>query len=192
MSGFSFGSARRALCALLVGMMVFGMVLSENAGAAEPSSVAAPGYSSGASGKVSSASQAPQLKAVHTSELLDELAAAHGKVILVNFFAAFCGPCRREIPDLMRMRKEIPEEDLVIIGVAIDEDVREADAFVRKMKISEAYPVYYGGEELARAYRIDAIPFNVIYNREGRIEASEAGYVPSAEMKQFLMSLIRR
>ena len=132
------------------------------------------------------------LKPVHTYELLDELAANHGKVILVNFFAAFCGPCRREIPELIKMRKEIPEEELLIIGVAIDENIREADSFVKSMGMLGAYPVYYGGEELARAYRIDAIPFNVIYNRDGHIEVSEAGYVPAPEMKQFLMSLIRR
>ena len=136
--------------------------------------------------------KAVQIKPVHTYELLDELAANHGKVILVNFFAAFCGPCRREIPELMQMRKEIPAEDLLIIGIAIDQNIREADSFVKSMGMMGAYPVYYGGEELARAYRIDAIPFNVIYNRDGHIEASEAGYVPGPEMKQFLMSLIRR
>ena len=136
--------------------------------------------------------KAPQLKPVHTYELLDELAANHGKVILVNFFAAFCGPCRKEIPELMKMRTEIPEEDLLIIGIAIDQNIREADSFVKSMGMMGAYPVYYGGEELARAYRIDAIPFNVIYNRDGHIEASEAGYVPGPEMKKFLMSLIRR
>ena len=130
-----------------------------------------------------------QIKPVHTYELLDELAANHGKV---NFFAAFCGPCRKEIPELMKMRTEIPEEDLLIIGIAIDQNIREADSFVKSMGMLGAYPVYYGGEELARAYRIDAIPFNVIYNRDGHIEASEAGYVPGPEMKQFLMSLIRR
>lgn len=133
-----------------------------------------------------------QLKSVHTYELLDELAANHGKVILVNFFAAFCGPCRKEIPELVKMRKEIPVEDLIIIGIAIDENIREADSFVKSMGMLEAYPVYYGGEELARSYRIDAIPFNVIYNRDGHIEVSEAGYVPAAEMKEFLMSLVRR
>lgn len=132
------------------------------------------------------------LRPIHTYELLDKLAASHGKVILVNFFAAFCGPCRREIPELIKMRKEISEDDLLIIGIAIDQNIREADSFVKSMGIMGAYPVYYGGEELARAYRIDAIPFNVVYNRDGHIEASEAGYVPGPEMKQFLMSLIRR
>ena len=136
--------------------------------------------------------KATSLRPSHTYELLDKLAANHGKVILVNFFAAFCGPCRREIPELIKMRKDIPEEDLLIIGIAIDQNIREADSFVKSMGIMDAYPVFYGGEELARAYRINAIPFNVIYNRDGHIEASEAGYIPGPEMRQFLMSLIRR
>ncbi|WP_294559735.1 TlpA disulfide reductase family protein [uncultured Mailhella sp.] len=172
MSGRPSGFFRRLAGVLVAG--VAAVVLACPAGAA-------PGQDAGR-----------HLKPVHTYELLDELAANHGKVILVNFFAAFCGPCRREIPELMKMRKEIPEEDLLIIGIAIDENIREADSFVKSMGMLGAYPVYYGGEELARAYRIDAIPFNVIYNRDGHIEVSEAGYVPAPEMKQFLMSLIRR
>ena len=132
------------------------------------------------------------LKPIHTYELLDMLADDHGKVILVNFFASFCGPCRREIPELMQLRREISEKDLVIVGIAIDQDIREAEAFVKSLGVQEVYPVFYGGEELARSYRIDAIPFNVIYNRQGRIEVSEAGYVPSEDMKNFLMELIRR
>lgn len=139
---------------------------------------------------VASASQ--PLQRIHTNELLEKLAASHGKVILVNFFAAFCGPCRKEIPELIQLRKEVSQEDLVIIGIAVDQTYSEAASFVKSMGISDAYPVYYGGQELSRAYRVNAIPFNVVYNRKGRIEASEAGYVPGEEMKQFLLSLIQR
>ena len=134
----------------------------------------------------------PAVKQVNVNELLNFLAGNHGKVILVNFFAAFCGPCRKEIPELMRLRKEIPEKDLLIVGVAIDESLSEASRFIKSLGIQDAYPAFYGGDEVSRAYRIDAIPFNVIYNREGHIEASEAGYVPVTELKKFLMTLIRR
>ena len=135
---------------------------------------------------------AAAVKQVKVNELLNFLAQNHGKVILVNFFAAFCGPCRKEIPELMRLRKEIPEKDLLIVGVAIDETIAEASRFIKSLGIQDAYPVFYGGDEVSRAYRIDAIPFNVVYNRQGHIEASEAGYVPIPELKKFLMTLIRR
>ena len=132
------------------------------------------------------------LRAIQTYELLDILAEEHGKVILVNFFASFCGPCRKEIPELIQMRKEISKDDLVIIGVSIDQDIRDAEDFVKSMGIENAYPVFYAQEDVVRSYRINAIPFNVIYNRQGRIEVSEAGYVPADDMKMFLMDLIRR
>ncbi len=138
------------------------------------------------------AQKTPVLEPILTYQLLDKLAAEHGKVILVNFFASFCGPCRLEIPELIQLRKEISDKDLIIIGVAIDQDIRDAAAFVKELGVDKAYPVFYGGEDLARSYRISAIPFNVIYNREGRIEVSEAGYIPAADMKRFLMDLIRR
>lgn len=137
-------------------------------------------------------SGAEGLRAIQTYELLDMLAEEHGKVILVNFFASFCGPCRKEIPELIQMRREISKEDLVIIGVAIDQDIRDAEDFVRSMGIEGEYPVFFAEEDVVRSYRINAIPFNVIYNRKGRIEVSEAGYVPAADMKKFVMDLIRR
>ena len=133
-----------------------------------------------------------KLRPIHTSELLEKLSSLNGKVVLLNFFAAFCGPCRKEIPELVRLRSEIPHEDFEVIGIAIDENIKDAEKFVKTMGINGSYPVFYGGEELARAYRIDAIPFNVIYNRKGHIEVSEAGYVPPVEMKQFIMGLVRR
>ncbi len=171
---FSLVRITRALLALVLAFAV--LLPMGNASAAQTGAPAA----------------AKSLKAIQTYELLDVLAANHGKVILVNFFASFCGPCRKEIPELMQMRKEIPEEELLIIGVAIDRDIRDAAAFVDKLGVHGSYPVYYGGEDLAQAYRISAIPFNVIYNRQGHIEVSEAGYVPSEDMKRFLMDLIRR
>ncbi|MBR5883204.1 MAG: TlpA family protein disulfide reductase [Mailhella sp.] len=139
-----------------------------------------------------SPSASGKLRAIQTYELLDMLAEEHGKVILVNFFASFCGPCRQEIPELIQLRKGISPDDLVIIGVAIDQDIRDAEEFVRKMGMKGSYPVFFAQEDLVRSYRINAIPFNVIYNRQGRIEVSEAGYVPADDMKKFIMDLIRR
>lgn len=144
------------------------------------------------SASTSSASETGRLRSIQTYELLDMLAEEHGKVILVNFFASFCGPCRKEIPELIQLRKEISKEDLVIIGVAIDQDIRDAEDFVGKMGMQGAYPVFFAQEDVVRSYRINAIPFNVIYNRKGRIEVSEPGYVPAADMKKFIMDLIRR
>ena len=168
---------RRALRAVLCAMLAFAFLLSAlPAEAAEKESPSASG----------------KLRAIQTYELLDMLAEEHGKVILVNFFASFCGPCRQEIPELIQLRKEISQEDLVIIGVAIDRDIRDAEEFVKKMGMRGNYPVFFAQEDLVRSYRINAIPFNVIYNRQGRIEVSEAGYVPADDMKKFIMDLIRR
>ena len=169
---------RRALQCLMAGAMMAASIAMPSAGLAEtPASV--------------QRSQA-SLQTVTTYEFLDKLAAYHGKVILVNFFAEYCGPCRMEIPELMKMRKEFSEEDLIIIGVAVDMDIRQAEPFVKEMGVADVYPVYYGGAELARAYRVGAIPFNVVYNRKGHIEASEAGFIPSEDMKRFLTQVIAR
>ena len=177
MNGMISGILRHTLHCLLAGAVIgAGLAFSPAVHAGEAATQAA---------------TAP-LQKVTTYEFLDKLAAHHGKVILVNFFAEYCGPCRREIPELMKMREEFSQDDLVIIGVAVDQDIRQAQAFVDSIGVTDSYSVYYGGAELAIAYRVSAIPFNVIYNRKGHIEASEAGYIPSDDIRRFLKRLISR
>ena len=112
---------RRSFHAVFCALLAFAVLLSSCPAAAnEGGKLEAPG----------------KLKAIQTYELLDMLAEEHGKVILVNFFASFCGPCRQEIPELIQLRKDISKEDLVIIGVAIDQDIRDAESFVKEMGLN--------------------------------------------------------
>lgn len=128
-------------------------------------------------------------ESISTTRLLDSIAEARGKVVLVNFFAAFCPPCRKEIPGLIRIREEYPEEELLIIGVAVDRDLRQMEDFIARSGFN--YPVFYGGEEVAYAFRVDAIPHNVLYSKEGKIVFDEAGYIPERHLRKLLDELIK-
>lgn len=127
---------------------------------------------------------------ITTTQLMDKIAESKGKVVLVNFFAAFCPPCRKEIPGLIQMRKDISDKDLVIIGIGVDETKAEMEKFVAKIGIS--YPNYYGGSEVAYSFRVEAIPFNVIYDRSGKMVFSEAGYIPEKELRSMLKNIMER
>lgn len=127
---------------------------------------------------------------IGTTALLDRIAEARGKVVLVNFFASFCPPCREEIPGLIRLRAQFSPDQLEIIGVSVDNSLADMDAFVPKYDFN--YPVFYGGEEVAFAFRVSGIPHNVIYNREGSMVVNQAGYLPEEDLVGFLRDMLNR
>lgn len=128
--------------------------------------------------------------AIGTTPLLDLIAAARGKVVVVNFFASFCPPCRKEIPGLIELRSQFPLDKVEIIGVSVDNTLEDMEAFVQKYDFN--YPVYYGGEELAFAYRVSAIPHNVMYDRAGRMAYNQSGYLAEEDLAGLLREVLSR
>lgn len=126
---------------------------------------------------------------INTAQLLDLVAENKGKVVMINFFAAFCPPCRKEIPGLIKIRASLSEDDFVVIGVAVDTDMKEMEEFIAKIEFN--YPTYYGGPEVANAFWVNSIPHNIIYDRAGRMVVNEAGYVPEKQLRTFLENLIQ-
>ena len=94
-----------------------------------------------------------------------------GKVLMINFWATWCPPCRKEIPAFIDLQEAYQDKGLVIIGVAIDTKDNVVD-FVDPMGIN--YPVLIGNEEgisLAKAYgnRYGVLPYTVFVDRSGKI-----------------------
>ncbi len=121
---------------------------------------------------------------ISTRQLLDTIASAKGKVVVINFFAAFCPPCRKEIPGLIRIRDGFSPDDVIMIGVSVDPDREAMESFIAKNAFN--YPVFHGNEELAYAFRVDAIPHNLVYDRQGKIVLNEPGYVPEGRLSAML------
>jgi len=94
-----------------------------------------------------------------------------GQVILLNFWASWCPPCRREIPAFIDVQEDYREQGLRIIGVAIDDRQAVVD-FTDPMGVN--YPILLGGEEgigIAEAYgnRMGVLPYTVLIDRDGHI-----------------------
>lgn len=102
----------------------------------------------------------------------------HGKVVILNFWATWCGPCRYEIPELMALQKEFPKS-LQVIGLSVDEaPPAQVKQFVDRMGIT--YPVAMASEQLQNRFGgILALPTSFVLDREGRVVQKHVGLRPA-------------
>lgn len=115
-----------------------------------------------------------------------------GSVVVVNFWATWCAPCREEIPILVGLQDKYRAQGLQFVGIAIDQRDKVA-AFVRQFNIN--YVVLVGGLEtidLTRQVgnRVGALPFTVVMDRNGRIVSRELGKVKEADLERLVLSLL--
>ncbi len=98
-----------------------------------------------------------------------------GKVVLVNFWASWCGPCRMEMPELENLWLRFEGQDLVIIGVSIDSSARDAERLLEQGPVS--YPVVWDeAGRAATAYRVMSVPRTVLIDRKGLVRARHDGF----------------
>ena len=100
-----------------------------------------------------------------------------GKVVLLNFWATWCPPCKKEVPVFIELQQEYGKQGLQIVGVAVD-NIEDVSAFAMEMNIN--YPLMVGEQEsidIARRYGniFGALPFTVVINRNGIISSTFAG-----------------
>jgi thiol-disulfide isomerase/thioredoxin len=102
------------------------------------------------------------------------LAGSHGKVVLLNFWATWCGPCRAEIPDLVALQKKYKER-LQILGLVVDDDDQDAvKNFVAEFGVN--YPVALASDEIRLQYGgIAALPTSFVLDAEGRVVQKHEG-----------------
>lgn len=104
-----------------------------------------------------------------------DLAQYRGRVVVVDFWASWCTPCRRSIPWLNEMRAKYGNRGLVIIGVNVDKDRREAERFLREVP-AEFGIVYDSDGRLATSYQVESMPSSYVYGRNGELAARHLGF----------------
>jgi peroxiredoxin len=113
-----------------------------------------------------------------------------GKVVLLNFWATWCTPCRIEIPWFVDMEREFKDEGFAVIGVSMDEDGWEVvKPFMDNLKVN--YRMVLGTEELAQLYSgVQALPTSFIIDRDGRIATTHAGIVSRKTFEEEIRALL--
>ncbi len=109
-----------------------------------------------------------------------------GKVVLVNFWATWCPPCRKEMPDLEALYERFAAQGLVILGIS-DEDAVKVEPFIRERGVT--FPVLLDpGRRVNEMFVVGGIPKSFVYDREGRLVAQS---IDMRTGKQFLEMLAK-
>jgi len=98
-----------------------------------------------------------------------------GRVVMVNFWATWCGPCRIELPQLSRLQQKYGDAGFTMLGVNVDDDFSKATAVAQQLDVR--FPVLYDdGKQVVKRYGVSAMPSSVLIDRDGRVRAVHLGY----------------
>lgn len=114
-----------------------------------------------------------------------------GKIVIIDFWATWCPPCRRGIPDLIDIQKKY-SKDVIVIGISLDtETIDDVIPFIKKFGIN--YPVAYGTAEVVEAFgNIEAIPTSFIIDKSGQIVDKHIGLVDKSIYINKITELLKK
>lgn len=155
--------------------------------------VACGGSVSGAKSKLKEEGErnlAPDFSLEDANGQMVTLSDLKGKVVLLNFWATWCTPCRIEIPWFVDMERELKDKGFAVIGVSLDEDGWDAvKPFMADMKIN--YRVVLGTEAIAQLYSgVQALPTSFIIDRNGKIASVHMGIVSRDVFEEEIHALL--
>jgi thiol-disulfide isomerase/thioredoxin len=115
-----------------------------------------------------------------------------GKLLVVNFWATWCAPCREEMPEFVRFQEEFGAKGLQFVGIAVD-DADKVRQFTTEIRLN--YPALiggYGAMELSRTLgnRVMALPFTIVVGRDGKVAHTQLGPLKSDQLRRIVDKLI--
>ena len=110
------------------------------------------------------------------------LAEQRGDIVLINFWASWCGPCIQEMPQLDKLAQKYQPLGVQVWGVNVENDPSAANAYLNKVNVE--FPILFDlDNSVSKAYRVEAMPTTVILDKNGTVRSVHRGYKPGFEKK---------
>jgi len=120
------------------------------------------------------------------------LSELRGRVVMLNFWASWCGPCRQEMPLLSKLSERYEAAGFTLLGINVEADQKAADKLLKEIPVS--FPVLYDPtSKVSEAYQVEAMPSTIIVDCDGNMNYLHRGYVPGDEKiyKKRIKKLLR-
>jgi len=138
----------------------------------------------------SSSGPAPAFKLSARGGKTIDLAQFRGQVVMINFWATWCGPCRQEMPLLEDIYKKYKPMGFTMLAVNVEPDSKAAEAWLGKLAKPVSFPVAFDVDsKVSKAYKVAGMPSTVFVDRKGNVRVMHKGYKPGDE--NFYLTQIR-
>jgi peroxiredoxin len=108
------------------------------------------------------------------------LSELQGQVVMINFWASWCGPCRQEMPHLEAIHKEYVDYGFTLLGVNVDEKQELAEKLLAQIPVS--FPILFDpSSSVSKQYNVDAMPTTILIDRDGNLRHLHRAYRPGFE-----------
>lgn len=144
--------------------------------------LALPGSTLANSTTVRAGVEAPDFALRSSSGQNLRLSEYRGQVVMINFWATWCGPCRQEMPKLDEIFARYEPAGFALLGVNIDEDSAQAQRLADELGVT--FPLLFDDEQsVSRLYDVQAMPMTVMVDRDGEVRSVHYGYRPGMEQR---------
>ncbi len=134
------------------------------------------------------APEKPEIRTMDYSQLMRYIIDCEGSMVLVNFWATWCGPCLKEMPGLIKLREEIAEDKLHIMGISLDYDPKTYAGYLERNALN--FPSFLAAPDLMKLLEIQSIPKMLLFDCEGMEIVSHEGYIPLEELRPKIEDLL--
>lgn len=105
-----------------------------------------------------------------------------GKLVIINFFASWCPPCKLETPDFVSVYNDYKDKNFVIVGISIDDNKHDAIDFVNEFGVT--YPVYIADPTLRKKFGVSKVPTNFVYSNDGELANIIEGMISGSMLRR--------
>jgi peroxiredoxin len=130
----------------------------------------------------SAGAAAPDFAAKSSTGRNVRLSELRGQVVLINFWASWCSPCRQELPLLGKIYTQYRSAGFALLAVNVDDNRKDAEGMLKRLDLK--FPTLFdGGKNVAKLYGVDTMPATLVIDRDGRVRYVHRGYYEGYERK---------